>query len=206
MTIALEHVGGTKNYRPPPLRKGEILASVTGLLANNDLMRTSIARQLDDFTHANHRGSEIFMRPDGRADGERLAASSGLRATEDLIETLFNPLPTASPTPSPFTYFAPAAARQNSVGSIGSVDSASDSYSVARASTHTASSDGLHADVSVGKLAVDSMIDLHGLESPRDATGKGWWKKVRSRPGTPLGKAFKLPSPLPQRHAESIHA
>ena len=169
-------------------------------------MRTSIARQLDDFTHTNHSGSQISMRPDGRTDGERLAASSGLRATEDLIETLFNPLPTASPAPSPLTYFAPAAARQNSVGSIGSAESVSDSYSVARASTHTASSDGLQVDVSVEKLGVDSVADLHGLKSPRDAAEKGWWKKVRSRPATPLGKAFKLPSPLPQRHAEPIHA
>lgn len=179
---------------------------MTGLLANNDLMRTSIARQLDDFTHANHTGPQIFMQPDGRADAERLATTSGLRATEDLIETLFNPLPTASPAPSPFTYFAPAAARQNSVGSIASMDSTSDSYSVARGSTHTTSSDGLHTNVSVDKLAVDSMMaSLRPLESPRDAAGKGWWKKVRS-PGTPLGKAFKLPSPLPQRHAESIRA
>ncbi|KAH9834725.1 N-terminal C2 in EEIG1 and EHBP1 proteins-domain-containing protein [Rhodofomes roseus] len=204
LTITLEHIGGTKNYRPPPLRKGEILASVTGLLANNDLMRTSIARQLDDFTHATHPGLQTFMQADGRADGDGLASASGLRATEDLIETLFNPLPSASPAPSPFTYFAPAAARQHSVGSIGSVDSQSDSYSVARSSTRSGSSDGMHVDVSVEKLAADSTVDLHPLESPRDAKG-AWWK-VRTRPGTPLGRHFKLPSPLPQRHTESIHA
>ncbi|KAH9934122.1 N-terminal C2 in EEIG1 and EHBP1 proteins-domain-containing protein [Fomitopsis serialis] len=187
LTITLEHIGGTKNYRPPPLAKGEILASVTGLLANNDLMQTSIARQLDDFTHANHSGPQTFMQEDGRADGDGLASASGLRATEDLIETLFNPLPSASPAPSPFTYFAPAAARQNSVGSIGSVDSQSDAYSVARSSTRSGSSDEMRVEVSVEKL------------------GGAWWK-VRSRPNTPLGKHFKLPSPLPQRHAESIHA
>jgi len=204
LTITLEHIGGTKNYRPPPLRKGEILASVTGLLANNDLMRTSIARQLDDFTHANHSGPQTFMQEDGRADGDGLASAYGLRATEDLIETLFNPLPSASPAPSPFTYFAPAAARQNSVGSIGSVDSHSDAYSVARSSTRSGSSDGMRVEVSVEKLGADSTPDLNALESPRDAKG-AWWK-VRSRPGTPLGKHFKLPSPLPQRHAESIHA
>ncbi|KZT63312.1 hypothetical protein DAEQUDRAFT_741984 [Daedalea quercina L-15889] len=207
LTITLEHVGGTKNYRPPPLRKGEILASVTGLLANNDLMQTSIARQLDDFTHASHGGAQTFMRADGRADGDGLAAAAGLRATEDLIEALFNPLPSASPAPSPFTYFAPAVARQNSVASVASAESASDAYSVARSSTRSGSSDGMHVDVSVEKLAVDSTADLGTLESPRDAAAKGaWWKKVRSRPATPLGRHFKLPSPLPQRHTESVHA
>lgn len=202
----LEHVGGTKNYHPPPLRKGEILASVTGLLANNNLMRTSIARQLDDFTHAHPSGPQTFMQTDGCADGAVLASASGLRATENLIETLFNPLPSASPARSPFTYFAPAAARQNPVASIGSADSASDSYSVARSSIRSGSSDGMHTDVGVEKLVVDSAGDLLTLESPRDGPKGAWWKKVRSRPNTPLGIHFKLPSPLPQRHTQSIHA
>ena len=47
LTIHLTHVGGTKVYKSPPLRKGEIMAEVSGFLTNNDLFRTRLARTLD---------------------------------------------------------------------------------------------------------------------------------------------------------------
>lgn len=47
LTVHLTHVGGAKLYKPPPLRKGEIMAEVSGFLTNNDLFRTRLARTLD---------------------------------------------------------------------------------------------------------------------------------------------------------------
>ena len=52
MTIELEHIGGEKNYKSPPLRKGEILASVSGILSNNGLFNTRFARELDLYVGA----------------------------------------------------------------------------------------------------------------------------------------------------------
>ena len=48
----MEHVGGEKHYKPPPLRKGEILASVSGILSNNGLFNTRFARELDLYVGA----------------------------------------------------------------------------------------------------------------------------------------------------------
>lgn len=51
VAIELEHVGGEKEYVPPPLKKGEVLGAVAGILSN-DLLRAQIARELDEYTRA----------------------------------------------------------------------------------------------------------------------------------------------------------
>lgn len=187
LMIELEYVGGVKHYRPPPLRKGEIMASVTGLLSNNDLLRTSIARELDEYTHDMHPHEHAFMHSDGSVDGDALATYAGLRSTEDLIETLFNPLPTAASTSSPFTYYAPlppAQAEQRD-------DASSDSLSLTQASVRSDSTGA----VSIEKLPVESLPDLTALETGRVPSEgqRTWWRKIRSRPNTPAQRQFKLP-------------
>jgi len=210
LTIELEFAGGEKHYHAPPLQKGEILASVTGLLSNNDLLRTSIARELDHYTHQDTEGAHPFLRDDGSVDVERLATSQGLRSTEDLIETLFNPVATASPSPSPFTYYAPPPAPPPSQpGDAGSTDTSSDSLSLANGSVRSSSSEGVN--VSVEKLPVESSANLSTLNGRQEEEGghKTWWRKIRSRPSTPANRQFKhtLPSPpLPPRETDAVHA
>ncbi|GBE83367.1 hypothetical protein BKA93DRAFT_825539 [Sparassis latifolia] len=204
LTIELEHIGGEKNYKPPPLRKSEILASVSGLLSNNELLRTSVARQLDDFTRTELPRTLSYdgPLPDGYSwvtdtgiiNEERLASSYGLRSTENLIEALFNPVPTNSETPSPFTYYVPPG--ESDVG--GSSDSSSyggdNSISADSTSGHTGSS--LTEDLS--QTGLSSMLDqvVPGLsDGPRT-----WWRKIRSRPSTPITRQHNkqlLATPLP---------
>ncbi|KAL4253205.1 hypothetical protein ABKN59_004723 [Abortiporus biennis] len=155
LTIELEHIGGTDKFLPPPLRKGEIMAEVSGLLSNNGLLRTRLARNLDLYTrsdshlasfdpsspslfsphspqihlppHDNSLNIGIDGRPiprksssypypysrnDGLVDFDKLAIVNGLRTTENLIESLFNPIPTSSDVPSPFTFYNPEKARE----------------------------------------------------------------------------------------------
>ncbi|KAI0922688.1 hypothetical protein AcV5_009593 [Taiwanofungus camphoratus] len=213
LTIELEHIGGEKHYRPPPLRKGEILASVSGLLSNNELLRTSVARQLDEYTRGDLPDEDSrlhpFMHGDGHADGDRLATSYGLRSTEDLIEALFNPVPTSRPTPSPFTYFAP---QHNDVGSA---DTSSDSLSLTNGiepeqqsmNSVSADSASAHTGGSVGsaqELATAAYV-IGASGSSKAAVGdasKTWWRKMRSRHGTPTTRNLKPPPHLPRQAAE----
>ena len=91
-------------------RKGEIMASVTGLLSNNDLFQTHLARDLDLYTRVDDEDwaegahAQPYSKADGLVDFDRLASSNGLRTTENLIDALFNPVPTANAQPSPFTF------------------------------------------------------------------------------------------------------
>ncbi|KAI0078095.1 hypothetical protein K474DRAFT_1594799, partial [Panus rudis PR-1116 ss-1] len=113
LSIKLTHIGGTRDFKPPPLRKGEIMAEVTGLLSNNDLLRTRLARTLDLYSNHQededeyHDAQEAYAAGKGRTDFDKLASLNGLRTTETLIEAIFNPIPSTSPEPSPFTYYDP---------------------------------------------------------------------------------------------------
>ncbi|KAI0689329.1 N-terminal C2 in EEIG1 and EHBP1 proteins-domain-containing protein [Cytidiella melzeri] len=199
ITLEVKRVGGEETFKPPPLRKGEIMASVTGILSNNDLYNTKIARNLDMYTRAddedwidhsliNRTPVSTYHGPDGQLDFDRLAISNGLRTTENLIDTLFNPVPTANEKPSPFTYYDPdkaleaeRAVEQQSIH--GSIESAH-----TEGSNHTSSMASTASDHSSGSLP--------GTESQRH-----WWQKMRSsRPSTPVDRTFR-PNP---RHAASF--
>ncbi|KAJ8474577.1 hypothetical protein ONZ51_g7136 [Trametes cubensis] len=110
LSIELEHIGGEKHYKPPPLRKGEILASVSGILSNNGLFNTRFARELDLYVGADKpEDDDTFPYADkqGHVQPDQLVNSYGLRTTEHLIEALFNPVPSNSVDQTPFTYYAP---------------------------------------------------------------------------------------------------
>ncbi|KAI0634422.1 N-terminal C2 in EEIG1 and EHBP1 proteins-domain-containing protein [Trametes polyzona] len=200
LSIELEHIGGEKHYKPPPLRKGEILASVSGILNNNGLFNTRFARELDLYVGSDRiedDGSFPYADKDGHIQPDELANSYGLRATEHLIEALFNPLPSNSTDPSPFTYYAPPhpdpPRRQDSVadsldssGGRRSVDSSVGSASyVATTSEHSSSTGFEHAS------GVTSTATA-GTDSHRH-----WWQKIRSRPTTPARTAFRPTTPAP---------
>lgn len=106
LTIELEHVGGEKGYKPPPLQKGEILAQVTGLLANPGFHRARFLRELEFIEDPNNDPEKKYNPEKHFSSFDGLASSGGIRETEFLIETLFNPLPSKAVTP--FTRDAPS--------------------------------------------------------------------------------------------------
>ena len=102
----MEHLGGEKCYKAPPLQQGEILAHVTGLLANPGFHRARFLRELELIEDPNNDPEEKYNLENGFPSFDGLASSGGIRETEFLIETLFNPVP--SKTITPFTCDVPA--------------------------------------------------------------------------------------------------
>ncbi|KAH8080689.1 hypothetical protein BXZ70DRAFT_901335 [Cristinia sonorae] len=200
LTIDLEFLAGTKHYKPPPLPKGEILAEVSGLLTNNGLLSTRLARNLDlynrgtDYAESDSSSSSSpstsshpampYATVDGQVDYDRLAVLNGLHTTEHLIEAIFNPVPTTSQAPSPFTYYDPEKARERE-------DSASSKGGYS-ASEHSSGS---------------SFVEKHA-----QGVKAHWWQKLHvgssvsvSRPGTPGGRTFVRPL-TPRFSGEGVNA
>ncbi|KAM5545402.1 hypothetical protein V8D89_001015 [Ganoderma adspersum] len=201
LSIELEHIGGEKHYKPPPLRKGEFLASVSGMLSNNRLFNTRFARELDLYVGTDELEDETafpYADKEGHVKAERLATSYGVRTTEDLLEVLFNPVPSETAEQTPFTYYAPPTspserAKTRSPQSFDdndssdphehgrrSVDSSVGSASVARSTSETSSFDP--------GMAATMNLNQHS------------WQKMRSRPRTPASAtktSFRLSMPAP---------
>ena len=91
-SIEREHICGDKRYKPPPIRKGKILAPISGILSNNTCFR----RELDLYVGADK---------DSHVKAERLTMSYGVRTTEDLIEGLFKPAPSGATEQTPCTCY-----------------------------------------------------------------------------------------------------
>lgn len=196
----MEHIGGEKHYKAPPLRKGEILASVSGILNNNGLFNTRFARELDLYVGADRSeedGSFPYADKEGHVQPDSLATSFGLRTTEHLIEALFNPLPSESADSSPFTYYAPPRpgppARQDSVPESldsftgrRSIDSSVGSASyVATPSEHSSTT------------GFDHTSGATSASTPGADSHRHWWQKIRSRPTTPARTTFRPSTPAP---------
>ena len=94
-------MGGERCYKAPPLQKGEILAQVTGLLANPGFHRARFLRELESIEDPTNDPEERYNVKKRVPSFSGLASSGGIRETEFLIETLFNPIP--SKTITPFT-------------------------------------------------------------------------------------------------------
>lgn len=197
LTVELEHIGGEKHYKPPPLRKGEILASVTGFLSNNGIFNTRFARELDLYVGADKAEEEnAFPYADqrGHVQADRLANSYGLRTTEHLIEALFNPVPSDSSDQTPFTYYAPPQLER--------------SNSLEDDENDASNSNGRRSmDSSVGSASYVASTSGHSSFDPGMATessSRHWWQKMRSRPSTPATRTSFRPStpapPVPVRH------
>lgn len=136
-----------------------------------------------------------------------LSSAYGPRTTETLIEAIFNPVPTHSERESPFTYYVPwehqggkaspisatigdaladgdhdhrrngslrsvATTQSSEYNSVHSTSGSAKTRSMSSQSAHSYSSHGHSSEFVVG--AVEE-------EQPRS-----WWKKIGSRPGTPL--------------------
>lgn len=189
LTIDVQYAGGEKNFTPPPLRKGEIMASVTGLLSNNDLYNTKLARNLDMYARPDDDAAwednfertpvQTYWNTDGHVDFDHLVTSSGLRTTENLIDAIFNPVATASPRQSPFTLYDPEKAH----------DADQQASAVERQSTHSSTESGYTDGSSQSSSAYTAGSDHSSNSIPGQDHQKHWWQKMRSsRPSTPSDK------------------
>ena len=159
------------------------MASVTGLLSNNDLYQIKLARELDLYTRSSLDDDPSAF-SDGAVNFDRLAASRGLRTTETLIDAIFNPVPTANEMPSPFTYYDPEKAREAEKAS----------WAAERQSTHSSLDSGFTDDSSSHPASVyTTNSDSTGQTS--DQPPRHWWQKMRNRPSTPLTRTFRPPTP-----------
>lgn len=165
------------------------MASVTGLLSNNDLYHTKLARNLDMYTrpdddeawedHFERTPVQSYWNADGHVDFDRLVASDGLRTTENLIDALFNPVPTASPKLSPFTFYDPEKAREAD----------RQASAVERQSTHSSTESGCTDASSQSSSVYTGGSDRSSHSAPGQEPHKHWWQRVRSsRPSTPSDK------------------
>jgi len=195
LTIQLTHIGGTKDYRPPPLRKGEIMADVSGLLSNNDLLSMRLARTLDLYTReeeedASSKRSNSLPHPysndEGHVDFDRLATINGLHTTESLIEAIFNPVPTASDISSPFTVYDPLKAKEFELDS--SIASSKHS-SITTSTSSDSKQNGGGGSASLYAASEHSSISTAGSDrQAAEGQKQHWWQKMGrgSRPGTPV--------------------
>lgn len=92
-------MGGERSYKAPPLQKGEILAQVTGLLANPGFHRARFLRELEFIEDPANDPEVKYNIKKHTPSFDGLASSGGIRETEFLIETLFNPIPSKAITP-----------------------------------------------------------------------------------------------------------
>jgi hypothetical protein len=119
------------------------------------------------------------------------ASASGPLATRDLIEALFNPVPSTSTQPSPFTYFDPAAAAE-----------AEAARAAAQAERAGADADG----------ASEHASEESSQPSANNGRARHWWKARRQKtlpvpaatPAPPLRPpsraatgSFRVGAPLP---------
>ncbi|KIM82756.1 hypothetical protein PILCRDRAFT_820051 [Piloderma croceum F 1598] len=213
LTVQLEHVGGEKNYKAPPLPKGEILGGIAGIL-DNDVYRTR-PRTLDLYGmyydnqskgESQRKGTTLKIGIDP-FDISNLSSAYGPRTTETLIEAIFNPVPTHSEKQSPFTYYVPfePQGKRPSIISSGYKTSTNGSGSLnepgANESVHSISTSSeyasVYSDSASGKppsLSSQSArsVSSHGHSSEFGVGGgeenkhKSWWRKIgHSRPTTP---------------------
>lgn len=205
VTLNLTHIGGVKDYRPPPLRKGEIMADVSGLLSNNDLLSTRLARTLDLYTREEDDTSSIkrsnslphpYSNDDGHVDFDRLATINGLHTTESLIEAIFNPVPTMSTVPSPFTVYDPTKARELEVDIAASSKHSSLTSATSTSSDSKQNGNGAGSGRTPSLYAGSEHSSVSGSDH-HDGQKQHWWQKMSrsSRPGTPVTRQHRPSTP-----------
>lgn len=211
-------MGGEKKYKPPPLPKGEILGGVAGIL-ENDVYRTR-PRALDLYVmyydtqgkgEKERKGASLNNKTDP-FDMSNLSSSYGPRTTETLIEAIFNPVPSHSEKPSPFTYYVPLekgnkrspitptttngfnTSPNSSDGNRRKASIRSTATSSEYASVHSNSTSGGAQSLSSQSghsYSSNGHSSEFGVNVDGEEKQKSWWRKIgtasvgHSRPGTP---------------------
>ncbi|KAG8902720.1 hypothetical protein FRC01_009488 [Tulasnella sp. 417] len=220
LTVHAERVSGDKNYKVPDLKKGQAVAGVAGVLANDPLRnfmnfsdvsassqpgispRPSSPRSLNGSTTDLKRPGTVRNKPSFASTNSQLNLHRWLvdpsqHSAENIIEAIFNPTPTSSTSPSPFTYYVPApspgirTARPSTGTTLHSMD---------ESSKESESLDGSSIDHSV-ESGVSGMDELSMSQTQHN--GRGWWSRLNKKPATPStgrkssadSASIALPSP-----------
>ncbi|THH03919.1 hypothetical protein EW145_g5901 [Phellinidium pouzarii] len=190
LTIELTHIGGEIAYKSPPLQKGEVMAGVATLLGknpydNSTYMRSTSQTSVRGHRHATDNGSRSSTSHAHSVAPE--VSGPGLRTTENIIEAIFNPVPTSSSAPSPFTYYVPPKPRPKPPALVthGISTLEEDSTSAvngddADVSTSLSRSDGRPPSLAPSRSSELSQATTTSRSSA--GTGEparhGWWKKL----------------------------
>lgn len=187
LTIALTQIGGETNYRSPPLPKSEVHAGVANLLQRDAHVGVGSASYLGT------------PRPPSPANGSRSRAGSfrsdaddvfpeligsAQRTADNIIEAIFNPVPTTSKAPSPFTYYVTPRPRPPTPDSTLLVDEIS-------ADGHGAPSIAVSAES-------EATTTSHSSAGTREGRTR-WWRRLANStrnlpPQSPASFTGSLPS------------
>ncbi|KAG9016062.1 hypothetical protein FRB90_003689 [Tulasnella sp. 427] len=220
LTVHAERVSGDKNYKVPDLKKGQAVAGVAGVLANDPLRnlmnfsdlstssqpgiptRAGTPRSINGSTTDLKRPGMVrnktsFGSGSSQLNLHRWLVDPSQHSAENVIEAIFNPIPTSSTSPSPFTYYVPAPspkprfARPLTATTLHSMD---------ESSKESESVDEGSVDHSV-ESGISAADDLSMSQS--QPTGRGWWGRINKKPPTPStgrksstdSSSMSLPSP-----------
>ncbi|KAG8924356.1 hypothetical protein FRC03_011266 [Tulasnella sp. 419] len=226
LTIESVWVHGDRDYTVPPLQKGQAVSGVAGVLSRSYMdissprflspnlvpggpsSRASTPRNGISTSSPRHNS---FRRDSNSSlsSSHRILADPGSHTAEWVIENIFNPWPSSSKTPSPFTIYSPNAP-PSKPPSVRSLDATLSTESDAHATveTHTTSESKLDCGASEpngrnGTTPQDSenVVKLAAsISRPPTPTGGGggvggWWRRLgggsnnpsksSSRPSTP---------------------
>ncbi|GJJ14743.1 hypothetical protein Clacol_009010 [Clathrus columnatus] len=198
LTLTVVQISGEKNYRAPPLRKQEIKANLMDFVNNGKppsphvliLRRRSVPKKrwrngrAPDFTPADPTTTATTTTTDPLFLKPKVPRQPN--STEMLVEAIFNPFPTSSHTPSPFTYHAtydplPKLVKNDSSNST--------SEGLGTDGTSRGSFDSSqHISVSGSDLGHDGASSTGAASVSGHSSGKPWWRRrigQHSRPTTP---------------------
>lgn len=198
-----QHESDKIPYIAPPLPKAEILGGIGGLL-DQDVFRTrprALTHVENDSTSslegppAKIKSKPKVARPAPVAgvpfDLERLPFATGHKSTEAIIDALFNPTPSTSPRPSPFTFYETPEEQRMRKKEEKEEKKLVQWDKMSSSSTGTSSGDGHHYTIggAGGRItplswASRSSSNLHEDSVPRPK----WWSRTPkgSRPTTPM--------------------
>ncbi|KAG8988294.1 hypothetical protein FRB94_003397 [Tulasnella sp. JGI-2019a] len=217
LTIEATRIGGEKVYNVPPLQKGQEVAGVAGVLASDHLkpmlnlynnssqplLRSSTPNGLLPSSRPHISLSKTSIRGSQRSLGN-FVTDNAQQTAGNIIEAMFNPWPTSSTTPSPFTIFIPS---HNAAASTSASASVSGTNSIRPSTAETQLTQGEDAEsLAISHSDMESSVEHHGVNGkpPSKLTATqtsaasgtprvGWWQRLggshtnltKIRPSTP---------------------
>ncbi|KAH8112316.1 hypothetical protein DFH11DRAFT_1745178 [Phellopilus nigrolimitatus] len=217
LTLELTHIGGETAYKAPPLQKGEVMAGIAALLEKSPYGslpaydRTATPPLLRGHRRATDNGSRSHASRAQPALPE--LGAGGLRTTDNIIEAIFNPVPTTSAAPSPFTYYVPPKPRPkphppaslvmtmaSSDAGQGSDDGLSSAVSGAASAASFSLSEGRPPSIAPSALSERSQATTASRSSAgaSEQPRQKWWQKL----GGGASRNHSQP-PHPHAHAQT---
>ena len=99
------------------------------------------------------------------------------RTTDNIIEAIFNPVPTSSTTPSPFTYYVPPKPRQPPALDLSTIDDRLEEESERLPSAVSGDSSGVSRSFSMSTRSEQSHVSAAPSMNAEKPARQRWWKK-----------------------------